>query len=133
MRNQIIEKAQELGTMIANSPEAARVSTSADNMNANEEAVNLLQTYNANRREATEKLRGTDPSKEDLQNFKDYVQAEFEKIAKNPLIAEYLEANREFENMVNQVNAVLEYFITGQESNSGGGCSGNCSSCKSCH
>ena len=133
MRNQIIEKAQELGTMIANSPEAARVSTSADAMNANEEAVNLLQTYNQNRREATEKLRGTDPSKEDLQNFKEYVQAEFEKIAKNPLIAEYLEANREFENMVNQVNAVLEYFITGQEANNGGGCSGNCSSCSSCH
>ena len=58
---------------------------------------------------------------------------EFEKIAKNPLIAEYLEANREFENMVNQVNAVLEYFITGQEANNGGGCGGNCSSCKSCH
>ena len=57
---------------------------------------------------------------------------EFEKIAKNPLIAEYLEANREFENMVNQVNAVLEYFITGQES-SEGGCSGNCSGCSSCH
>ena len=132
MRNQIIEKAQELGTMIANSPEAARVTTSADNMNANEEAVSLLKTYNDNRRAATEKLRGTDPTKEELQQFKDYVQAEFEKIAKNPLIAEYLEANREFENMVNQVNAVLEYFITGQES-SGGGCSGNCSSCSSCH
>ncbi len=132
MRNEIIDKAQELGTMIAESEERARVSIASDKMNADEEAVKLLQTYNANRKAATEKLRGTNPSKEDLEEFKAYVQAEFEKIAGNELISEYIEASREFDNMVNQVNAVLSYFITGQESGEGG-CSGNCSSCGSCH
>lgn len=132
MRNEIIDKAQELGTMIANSEESARVTEASDKMNANEEAVELLRTYNDNRKKATEKLRGTNPSKEELQEFKAYVQAEFEKVAVNPLISEYIEASREFENMVNQVNAVLSYFITGQES-AEGGCSGNCSGCSSCH
>ena len=132
MRNEIIEKAQELGTMIAESPESKRVSEASDKMNANEEAVELLKTYNENRKKATEKLRGTNPSKEELAEFKAYVQAEFEKAATNELIAEYIEASREFDNMVNQVNAVLSYFITGQES-AEGGCSGNCSSCSSCH
>ena len=134
MRNQIIEKAQELGTMIAESEESKRVTTAADAMNADDEAVALLKAYNDNRKAATEKLRGTDPTKEELEEYKNYVQAEFEKIVKNNLIAEYLEADREFEMMVNQVNAVLTYFITGQESASGeGGCSGNCSGCSSCH
>ncbi len=134
MRNQIIEKAQELGTMIAESEESKRVTKAADAMNADDEAVALLKAYNDNRKAATEKLRGTDPTKEELEEYKNYVQAEFEKIVKNNLIAEYLEADREFEMMVNQVNAVLTYFITGQESVSGeGGCSGNCSSCSSCH
>ena len=132
MRNEIIEKAQELGTMIADSEERVRMTNAADAMNANEEAVELLKTYNDNRKAATEKLRGTNPSKEDLQEFKAYVQAEFDKIAGNKLIAEYIEANKDFDNMVQQVNAVLSYFITGQESNEGG-CSGNCSSCKGCH
>ena len=132
MRNEIIEKAQQLGTMIAQSPESLRVSEASDKMNANEEAVELLKTYNENRKKATEKLRGTNPSKEELAEFKAYVQAEFEKAATNELIAEYIEASREFDNMVNQVNAVLSYFITGQES-AEGGCSGNCSSCSSCH
>lgn len=132
MRNEIIEKAQELGTMIADSQERIRVTEAGDKMNANEEAVNLLKAYNDNRKAATEKLRGTNPSKEELEEFKNYVQAEFEKVAVNPLIAEYIEASREFDNMVNQVNAVLSYFITGQES-AEGGCSGNCSGCSSCH
>ena len=132
MRNEIIEKAGELGTMIAESEERKRVTEASDKMNANEEAVNLLKTYNDNRKAATEKLRGTNPSKEELKEFKDYVQKEFEKVAENPLISEYIEASREFDNMVQQVNAVLSYFITGEE-NSGSGCSGNCSSCSSCH
>ncbi|MBQ2931523.1 MAG: YlbF family regulator [Clostridia bacterium] len=131
MRNDIIDKAQELGTMIAESEERIRMTDASDKMNANEEAVELLRTYNDNRKAASEKLRGTNPSKEQIKEFQSYVEAEFEKVAKNPLISEYIEASRDFDNMVNQVNAVLSYFITGQE-NSGGGCSGNCSSCGSC-
>jgi len=134
MRNTIIEKAQELGQLIADSPESERVSAAAEAMNNNEEATTLLRTYNENRKTATENLRGKDPSKEDLENYRNYVQTEFEKIAGNKLIAEYIEASKEFDLMVQQVNAVLSYFITGQEQETGeGGCSGNCSSCSSCH
>ncbi len=131
MRNDIIDKAQELGTMIAESEERIRMTDAADKMNANEEAATLLRTYNDNRKAASEKLRGTNPSKEQIKEFQNYVETEFEKIAQNPLICEYIEASREFDNMVNQVNAVLSYFITGQEK-AEGGCSGNCSSCSSC-
>ena len=132
MRNEIIDKAQELGTMIAESPERVRMTEASDRMNENEEAVALLRTYNENRKKAADGLRGTNPGKEELKEYKDYVQAEFEKAASNKLIAEYIEASREFDNLVNQVNAVLSYFITGQETPEGG-CSGNCSSCGSCH
>ncbi len=131
MRNTIIEKAQELGTLIAESPEKERVAISGEKMNNDEEATTLLRQYNDNRKAATEKLREKEPTKEELEEYRNYVQAEFEKIAANPLIAEYIEASQEFDNMVQQVNAVLSYFITGQESASGG-CSGNCSGCTSC-
>ncbi len=134
MRNTIIEKAQELGTLIAESAERERLTAAGDAMNNDEEATNLLRIYNENRKTATENLRGKDPSKEDLENYRKYVQDEFEKIAGNKLIAEYIEASKEFDLMVQQVNAVLSYFITGQEQETAeGGCSGNCSGCSSCH
>ncbi len=134
MRNTIIEKAQELGALIADSPERERLTAAGDAMNNNEEATNLLRTYNENRKTATENLRGKEPTKEELEEYRNYVQAEFEKIAENKLIAEYIEASKEFDLMVQQVNAVLSYFITGQEQESAeGGCSGNCAGCSSCH
>ncbi|MBQ7960520.1 MAG: YlbF family regulator [Clostridia bacterium] len=134
MRNTIIEKAQELGSLIAESPEKERLVNAGDAMNNDEEATTLLRTYNENRKTATENLRGKEPTKEELEEYRNYVQAEFNKIAGNKLIAEYIEASKEFDLLVNQVNAVLSYFITGEEQASAeGGCSGNCSSCSSCH
>ena len=134
MRNTIIEKAQELGTLIADSAEKNRLVDAETAMNNDEEAVNLLRTYNENRKKATESLREKEPTKEELENYRNYVQSEFEKIAENKLIAEYIEASKEMDLLVQQVNAVLSYFITGQEQESaGGGCSGNCAGCSSCH
>ncbi len=137
MRNEIIEKAGELGKMIAKCPEAERVNTAGEKMNANDEAVDMLQSYNDNRREATEKLRSLgNPTQEDIEKFRAEDMAEFEKLMANPLIKEYIEANQEMENLVNQVNAVLTYFIQGGqegELSANGGCGGDCSGCTGCH
>ena len=131
-RNIIIEKAQELGTLIAESPEKLAAETAADRMNNDEEAVKLLATYNENRKAATAKLRDKEPTKEELEEYRNYVQEEFNKIAENKIISDYIEANKEFDLLVQQVNAVLSYFITGQEAE-GGSCSGSCSTCGGCH
>lgn len=42
-------------------------------------------------------------------------------------------ARQRFSEMMNQVNKVLEFIITGETSTQGGGCSGNCGSCGGCH
>ena len=137
MRNEIIEKAQELGQMIANCSEADRIKSAGDKMNSSDEAVDMLQAYNDKRREASEKLRAMDkPSKEDIDAFRAEDMAEFEKLMTNPLIKEYIEANQEMENLVNQVNAVLTYYIQGGQEgdlSASGGCSGDCSACTGCH
>jgi len=41
-------------------------------------------------------------------------------------------ARQNFSEMMNQVNKILEFIITG-ETAQGGGCSGNCGSCSGCH
>ncbi len=137
MRNEIIEKASQLGQMIADCQEANRVKIASDKMNADENAVDMLNNYSDNRHKATEKLRSMEsPSKEDIEAFQKEDMAEFEKLMQNPLIAEYIEANKEMENLVNQVNAVLTYFIQGgQEGDmaASGGCNGNCSACSGCN
>ena len=132
MQNAIIEKAQELGKLISESEIRKAAVEAADKMNNDETAVRMLAAYNETRKLETEKLRGKEPTKEELEAFRNLMQEEFEKIMKNDIIATYVAANKELDMLVEQVNAVLAYYISGEEQH-GGGCSGNCSGCSSCH
>lgn len=49
-----------------------------------------------------------------------------------PSIDAMMSARQKFSEMMNQVNKILEFMITGEVEQSGG-CSGNCSSCGGCH
>ena len=134
MQNEIIEKAQELGKLISDSEIRKAAQAASDKMNNDEVAVRLLAEYNETRRVETEKLRGKEPSKEELEAFKKLMEDAFAKIMKNDTIASYVAANKELDLLVEQVNAVLAYYISGEEQHQhSSGCSGNCSSCSSCH
>lgn len=132
MENPIILKAQELGELIKESEIRKAAVAASDRMNNDETAVMLLANYNERRRCETEKLREKEPTKEELETFRKVMQEEFEKIMKNDIIATYVAANKELDALVEQVNAVLAYYITGEEEN-GHSCGGNCSSCGGCH
>ena len=49
-----------------------------------------------------------------------------------PAVDAMTTARQHFSEMMNQVNSVLEYIITGELPQQGG-CSGNCSGCSGCH
>lgn len=133
MQNVIIEKTQELGKLIAESEIKKSAALAADKMNNDETAVKMLAAYNERRRVETEKLRGKDPSKDELEAFKNIMQEEFDKLMKNELIENYVSTSKELDQLVEQVNAVLAYYISGEEEKSAnGGCSGNCSGCSGC-
>ena len=49
-----------------------------------------------------------------------------------PAVDAMTTARQKFSEMMNQVNSVLEFIITGELPQQGG-CSGNCSGCSGCH
>ncbi len=49
-----------------------------------------------------------------------------------PAVDAMTTSRQRFSELMNQVNHVLEFIITG-ETEQGGGCSGNCASCGGCH
>lgn len=49
-----------------------------------------------------------------------------------PVVDAMTTSRQQFSELMNQVNRVLEFIITG-ELQQGGGCSGNCSGCSGCH
>ena len=55
-----------------------------------------------------------------------------QKLNAMPVVDAMTSARQQFSELMNQVNSVLEFIITG-EIQQGGGCSGNCSGCSGCH
>jgi len=126
----ILEKAKELGQMLAASVENKRV-IHAEIAQANDkEAQKLLKRYNDKRREIDQKMRAEQPSQEMLEEYRDELQKEFNLLLENKNIKEYIEAKKEFDKLVRSVNDVLNFYITGKEQS---GCSpGACGSCSGC-
>ncbi len=127
---EILEKAKELGIMIAESGEFEKLKIAEERQLADKDAQKLMMDYAAKRDELAAKASKPDISKEEFESIREEMQKEFENICQNENIKAYLDASNEFSNMINQVNSIIGYFVKGGEAS---GCSGNCSSCGGCH
>ena len=127
--DEILQKAKELGMLIANSQEFALVKATEEAQLADEEATKLMMEYSNTQDELSKRASAPDVTKEEFENIRFEAQKAFEKICQNKNIKAYLDANRTFSAMIEQVNAIIGYFVKGGDSS---GCSGNCSSCGGC-
>ena len=129
--NPIIEKARELGMMLAESDEMKALKGAEELQLSDKDAQELLMEY-ANTRDAlSQRAASPDVTKEDFEAIQKEMNDAFAKIMTNENIKRYIEANRDFKNLIDQVNAIISFFVKGEEQ--GGSCSGNCSSCGGCH
>ena len=130
MKNeQIIEKAQELGKMIAESEAKQRAQAASAALLADGDASQLINEYNEKREAKTAQFADKQPTQEEVQEINEYLQGEFNKIAENAIIREYIEASRDYEMMLSQMDSIIQHYVAGDE----GGCGGSCSSCAGCH
>ena len=133
MANTIMEAAESLGKLIGESEERKNAIKTADALRNDETAAKLMNDYNEQRNAEMTRLSAKEPTKEELENFQKLMQTEFNRIAENPIIAAYIEANKAYESLVKRVNGVLSYYINGEDAEEEGGCGGNCSACAGCH
>jgi cell fate (sporulation/competence/biofilm development) regulator YlbF (YheA/YmcA/DUF963 family) len=123
----VIDKARELGELIQASDEMARVKKAEIAQEADENAQDLLKEFNMQRMNLARDMQKGDISREDAIAKNN---ASFdEMLEKSDIIKEYIEAKKEFDTLVNQVNQILNFYITGQDPN----CTHNCSTCGGCH
>ena len=128
----ILEKAKELGQAIAESEQNKRLIAAEIAQENDVEAQNLLMQYNVRRKEITDRLKENQPGPEELETYRAELQKEFDLLMENKNIKEYVEAKKELDHLVQSVNSVISYYITGEEQ-SGGCSSSGCSGCSGCH
>lgn len=127
-QDKIFEKAKELGDLIAHSDLKKRADEANRALTADATAVDLINGYNDLREEKMAAFQDRQPSAEEAKEINECLQAEFNKMAKNPVIAEYIEANSMLEQTLNQMDQILRNAISGGHS-----CGGSCSECSGCH
>ena len=129
--NEIIEKARELGQMIAESDEIKALRGAEELQLADPEAQELMMEYANVREAAAAKAQDPNMTKEGFEEIQKEMELAFHKLMTNGNIKRYIEANNAFKALIDQVNAIIAFYVKGEEQQ--GSCSGNCSSCGGCH
>lgn len=125
--NEIFEKARELGALIQES-EQMKNAKNAEILQENDDtAQELMREYNTKRLDLARDMQNGKILREEA--VKQNNEAFDELLKKSDVIRKYIEAKQEFDKMVNQVNQILNFYITGQDPN----CTHDCSSCGGCH
>ncbi len=129
--NDIIEKARELGQMLSECDEFKALKGAEEMQLADPKAQELMMEYANTREVLAKKASDANVTKEALESIQSEAQEAFNKLCTNKNITRYIEANKAFSTLIEQVNSIIAYYVKGEEQS--GGCSGNCSSCGGCH
>ena len=122
----LTEKAHELGKMIKESPEMAAMDKAEELQQNDENAQTLLHEFNMKRMNLARdmqsgKIQQAEAVAKNTAAFEEMVE-------KSETIKAYVEAKKAFDTMVQEINGIINYYITGQEP----GCTHNCSTCGGC-
>ena len=118
---EILNKAHELGELIAGSRELAEYQAQEMAFAADAEAQKALSVYEEKSAALAEEMRSGAMTPERLQGFRDRMNGMMAELTENPA----------FNRIITQINEILGYHINGGEE--AGGCGGNCSGCSGCH
>ena len=123
----ILEKTRELGQMIVDSEQMKAYKAAEEAQAKDEEAQAIMQEYNIKRMNLARDMQNGKISREEA--VAENTKAFDEVLQKSASIKNYVEAKKAFDNLVNQVNRIINYYITGEDPN----CTHDCSTCSGCH
>jgi cell fate (sporulation/competence/biofilm development) regulator YlbF (YheA/YmcA/DUF963 family) len=127
----IIDKARELGIALSESDEFKRMIAARAILEDNSAVSEMLKDYQKKQKEIVDILSGDNPDSvlvAALTNDIDNMQST---LLVNPVFSELMEAQNDFQKLMNDVNKVLAECI-GMDMKQDNSCDGSCSSCSGC-
>ena len=127
----VFEKTRELGQALLDSECYQRLKAAEEKAMKNEEAARLMSEMLERRGSIQEAMQQTNPDPAVLKRLSDEMDEIQEKLQMMDDIVELTQARGEFNGLINQVNQVLQFIVTGRMDD--GDCAGDCSACSGCH
>jgi len=126
----ILDKARDLGISLSQSPEFIRMQSARALLDSSEDVSSALNEYKQKQEELLELLSTESPNRIFVASLSRDAEALRTQLLDNPIFAEVLEAQDDFEKLMSQVNKEISACIGTLNESS---CSGTCSDCKGCH
>ena len=124
---QIFEKSRELGELLVKSPEYAKVQEAEAAFQADEIAKARVNEFNTLQNEVQTLMQTPDPDQAEIAKKADALRNMQAEVTELPTVKAMNEAQTGFAQLMNQVNQVLRFIITGEVEDEH--CTGTCSSC----
>ena len=140
--NEVFLKTRELAEALMRSEEYIAMKAAEDVAIKNEEAAGIMAQYMERQQELEAvMMKGDSADAESMNRLSSEMEALQKKLQATPDIANLTVARTAFSNLINQVNQVLRFTITGEmgdeaeECGDAGaaGCTGSCATCRGCH
>ena len=127
---EIFEKARELGEAIIESKEYKELKKAEMEQENDPEAMKLLADYSALRSKLAEEIQKGEVAEDRMAEIRQALEDAYEKVTENDHIVAYIISQRIFQSIIDQMNNIISFHITGKMP---GSCSGSCDSCGGCH
>lgn len=127
----IIDKARELGIALSESDEFKRMTAARAILEKNSSVSEMLKDYQKKQKEIVDILSGDNPDNELVAALTSDIDNMQSALLVNPVFSELMEAQNDFQRLMNDVNKVLAECI-GMDTKQDDSCDGACSSCSGC-
>ena len=129
--DQIFAKTRELGEALLNSEAYQKMKDAEEKAMQNVEAAEMMAKYLEKRGHIQDMMEQENPDPAAMQRLSNEMDEIQEQLRMMDDIVALTEARSEFTSLINQVNQVLQFIVTGKMDS--GDCAGDCSSCSGCH
>lgn len=133
MENSIYEQARELAFAVLSTDEGKKVAETRYIFDNDEKSRQQLLDYNTYREAVNMRVQEGSISQDDLKAEGSKLTEMIQELKKNTIINDMIQAESEFNQVINRVVSIFQSTITGECEDEEGGCTGSCSSCSGCH
>ena len=127
----VLNQAEQLAEAILESEEFIRMRLAEQAAMRDAAAAGLISEYSERRARVESLLASNDLDHKALNEAGEQLEATQKAIDDNTMLKTMREANEKFTNMMQQVNKIIKFVVTG-ESDESDGCTGSCDSCGGC-
>ena len=131
--DEVFQKTRELGQALLECEVYANMKEAEERAMKNQEAAQLMASFLEKRTQIQQMMQEGNPDPGAMKRLSDEMDADQERLQMMDDIVALTQARGEFTGLINQVNQVLQFIVTGRMDDPDGGCSGSCETCGGCH